>query len=137
MTLRPFAACLGAIVALTNLARGAFVLWLTYNVIHLTVRFLGVGWGYRGGPDVLGPRLRGGFERLTRMATLFGCIALGVLTAMLLAPAGEPRPLVFQVLLMAGIGVGFVVAQRPRPSPTEWALGAALVCTTAAWIRGV
>ena len=137
MTLRPCAACLGAIVAVTNLARGALVMWLSYNVIHLTVRFLGVGWGYRRGPEVFGPELRGGFERLTRWIALSGCVALGVLTATLLAPGGEPRPLVFQMLLMAGIGVGFVVAQRPRPSPTEWALGAAALCTAAAWIRGV
>ena len=60
-----------------------------------------------------------------------------VLTAMLLAPAGEPRPLVFQVLLMAGIGVGFLLAQRPRPSPSEWSLGVAAVCLVAAWVRGV
>jgi PTS system mannose-specific IID component len=136
MTLRPFAACLGAIVALTSLARGALVLWVCYNAVHLTVRFLGVGWGYRQGPEVLGPRLRQRLERWTRLASLGGCVALGVLIANLLAPGGVPRPLVFQVVMMAGIGVGFVVAQRPRPSPTEWALGAAVLCVAASWMRG-
>jgi len=32
--------------------------------------------------------------------------------------------------------VGFVVALKPRPSTTEWALGIAVLCVAAAWMRG-
>jgi mannose/fructose/N-acetylgalactosamine-specific phosphotransferase system component IID len=136
MTLRPLAACVGALVAFTGLGRGAVALWLCYNAIHLPIRFLGVGWGYRMGPAVMGPVLRGRLERLTRLLSLAGCVVLGVLTAEMFTPGGTPRPLIFQVVLVAGIGVGFVVAQRPRPSATEWALGAAVMCGIAAWTRG-
>jgi PTS system mannose-specific IID component len=136
LTLRPFAATLGAIVALDRLPSGAVVLWVCYNALHLTLRGFGVGWGYRRGPAVLSDGLREALERLTRLIALVGSAALGVLIAMLLAPGGDPRPLVFQIVLMSGIGVGFVVAQRPRPSPTEWALGAAALCVAASWMRG-
>ncbi|MBI1798515.1 MAG: PTS mannose/fructose/sorbose transporter family subunit IID [Candidatus Eisenbacteria bacterium] len=135
MTLRPFAACLGAAFALGGMVRGALAMWVCYNAVHLTWRFLGTGWGYRSGPAVLGKGLRASLERLTRLAALGGCVVIGVLIAALLAPHGAPRRLVFQVAMMAGIGVGFVVAQRPRPSPTEWALGAAVLCVAASWLR--
>jgi PTS system mannose-specific IID component len=136
LTLRPLAACLGAMFAFGSLARGAAVFWLCYNVFHLSIRFLGVGWGYRGGPEVVATQLRSRLERLTEWAGLAGCVVLGILNAQLIAAGGTPRPLVFQLVLLAGIGVGFVVAQRPRPSATEWALGAAVLCLTAAWARG-
>jgi PTS system mannose-specific IID component len=136
LTLRPLAACLGAMFAFGSLLRGAIAFWLCYNVFHLSIRFLGVGWGYRGGPEVVATRLRGRLERLTVWAGLAGCVVLGILNAQLIASGGTPRPLVFQLVLLAGIGVGFVVAQRPRPSATEWALGAAVLCMAAAWARG-
>ena len=136
LTLRPFAACLGALLAPSGMVRGALALWLCYNAVHLTVRLRGVSWGYRRGPEVMGERLRSGFGWLVLLVSLAGCVALGVLTATLLAPGGEPRPLVFQIMLVTGIGVGFVVALRPRPSPTEWALGIAGLCLAAAWLRG-
>jgi len=136
MTLRPLAACVGALLAPAGMVRGALALWLCYNAVHLTLRFRGVGWGYRHGPEVLGERLRGAVGWLTLLISLGGCVVLGILTATLLAPGGVPRSLVFQVMLLTGIGVGFVVALRPRPSPTEWALGIAALCIAAAWMRG-
>src|SRR6267378_454242 len=120
MTLRPLAACVGALLAPAGMVRGALALW----------------WGYRHGPEVLGERLRGAVGWLTLLISLGGCVVLGILTATLLAPGGVPRSLVFQVMLLTGIGVGFVVALRPRPSPTEWALGIAALCIAAAWMRG-
>jgi len=136
MTLRPFAACLGVLLAAGSLVRGALALWVCYNAVHLTVRTLGVGWGYRGGPEVLSARLRPALERLTWLFTIAGCVLLGVLTASLLAPGGAPRSLVFQTVMVAGIAVGFVVALKPRPSTTEWALGIAVLCVAVAWMRG-
>ncbi|MGH7741396.1 MAG: PTS system mannose/fructose/sorbose family transporter subunit IID, partial [Candidatus Eiseniibacteriota bacterium] len=136
LTLRPLAACLGALLAFGSLLRGAVAFWLCYNVFHLTIRFLGVGWGYQGGPEILSTRLRARLEQLTEWAGLAGCVVLGILNAELIASGGTPRPLVFQLVLLAGIGIGFVVAQRPRPSATEWALGAAVLCLAAGWARG-
>ena len=135
LTLRPFAACLGMLVALGGSWKGALALWLCYNVVHLSVRFYGVGWGYRAGPEVLGPGLRRNFERLTRLLCVSGAALVGVIVAWLLVPGGEPRPLVFQAVLAAGLGLGLVTAQRPRPSPTEWALGAGALCVAATWFR--
>jgi hypothetical protein len=134
-TLRPFVACLGVLMALAGSWAGALALWLTYNLFHLGVRFLGVGWGYRAGTAVLEPRVRRRFERLTRVIGITGVAVAGVTTAWLLAPAGEPRPLAFEVALTAGRGLGFVVGLRPRPSPSEWALGAGVLCVAAAWLR--
>jgi mannose/fructose/N-acetylgalactosamine-specific phosphotransferase system component IID len=134
-TLRPFVACLGVLMALAGSWAGALALWLTYNLFHLGVRFLGVGWGYRAGTAVLEPRVRRRFERLTRVIGITGVAVAGVTTAWLLAPAGEPRPLAFVVALTAGLGLGFVVGLRPRPSPSEWALGAGVLCVAAAWLR--
>jgi mannose/fructose/N-acetylgalactosamine-specific phosphotransferase system component IID len=135
-TLRPFAACVGALFALGGPWRGALALWVCYNAVHLTVRLRGVRWGYEGGPSFAGAPLRVPLERLTRLAALGGCVVVAALIAALLVPGGTPRPLVFQAVLVAGITVGFIVAPRPRPSPTEWALGAAVLCVVAAWMRG-
>jgi mannose/fructose/N-acetylgalactosamine-specific phosphotransferase system component IID len=134
-TLRPFAACLGVLVALGGSWLGAVVLWVCYNLLHLGVRFLGVGWGYRAGTAVLDLPQRRRFERLTESIALLGTLLVGVTTAWLLVPGGEPRPLVFQAVFVAGLGLGLVSAARPRPSPTEWALGVGALCVAATWFR--
>jgi mannose/fructose/N-acetylgalactosamine-specific phosphotransferase system component IID len=134
-TLRPFAALLGVLVALGGSWRGAVALWVCYNIFHLGVRFLGVGWGYRAGTAVLDLAQRRRFERLTGTIALLGTMLTGVTTAWLLVPGGEPRPLVFQAVFVAGLGLGLVAAARPRPSPTEWALGVGVLCVAATWFR--
>lgn len=134
-TLRPVAACVGIAVALHGPAwAGALTLWLTYNAGHQTVRFAGVGWGWREGPAVLGDRLRGRFERAIHLLTLVGTAAVGVIVAMLMVPQGYPRPLAWQATLAAGLVVGLLSAQRPRPSPVEWALGGGALSLAAAWM---
>ncbi len=134
-TLRPFSALLGILVALGGSWLGALVMWVCYNTLHLGVRLLGVGWGYRAGTAVLDPIQRGRLEDLTRRLSLLGTALVGVVTAWVLAPAGTPRPLVFQAVFAAGLGLGFVASARPRPSPTEWALGAGALCVAATWFR--
>ena len=134
-TLRPFAACVGITLVLAGRPWGALALWTIYNAFHLGIRFAGVGWGYREGPTVLGDRLRGRLERLTRLLATAGAGLIGVLTALLLVSGGNPRPVVFQITLAAGLGVGFLAAQRGRPSPTEWALGTGALCLAAVWFR--
>jgi PTS system mannose-specific IID component len=134
-TLRPFAALLGVLVALGGSWLGAVALWVCYNIFHLGVRFLGVGWGYRVGTAVLDLAQRRRFERLTGTISLLGTMLTGVTTAWLLVPGGQPRPLVFQAVFVAGLGLGLVAAARPRPSPTEWALGVGALCVAAAWFR--
>jgi mannose PTS system EIID component len=134
-TLRPFAALLGVLVALGGSWRGAVALWVCYNIFHLGVRFLGVGWGYRAGTAVLDLAQRRRFERLTGTIAVLGTALAGVTTAWLLVPGGEPRPLVFQAIFAAGLGLGLVAAARPRPSPTEWALGVGVLCVVATWFR--
>jgi mannose/fructose/N-acetylgalactosamine-specific phosphotransferase system component IID len=135
LTVRPFAACLGVLVALGGSWLGAVALWVCYNLLHLGVRFLGVGWGYRAGTAVLDEPQRRRFERLTERVALLGTMLVGVTTAWLLAPQGAPRPLVFQAVFTAGLGLGLVVGTRPRPSATEWALGAGVLCVVATWFR--
>ena len=132
-TLRPLAACLGVLFAGAAPWTGAAVLWLCYNLFHQGVRFLGVGWGYREGPAVLGEGLRRRIERLTRLLALLGTAVAGVTIAALLVPGGVARPLPFQAALAAGLRTGLIVAQRSRPSPTEWALGAGALCVVAAF----
>lgn len=134
-TLRPFAACLGVLFALGGAWHGAAAMWLCYNAVHLPIRFRGVRWGYRAGPSVLNDGLRRNFELLTRALCVFGAGLVGVVVAFLLVPAGTPRPLVFQASLAAGLGLGLITAQRARPSPTEWALGAGALCVVATWLR--
>ncbi len=135
LTLRPFAACLGVLVALGGSWLGALALWACYNFLHLGMRILGVAWGYRLGTAVLGEEQRRRFARLTDRIALLGAILVGVTMAWLLAPEGTPRPVLFQVVLAAGLGLGLVVALRPRPSPTEWALGLGALCVAATWFR--
>jgi mannose PTS system EIID component len=132
-TLRPFAASLGVLVALLHGWWGALALWAAYNTLHLGVRFAGVRWGYVQGPAVLGEPLRLKFGRFATGLCVLGSAVLGLVTAWLLVPAGQPRPLAAEAAIAAGIGVGLVAAQRSRPSPTEWALGAGVLCMIAAW----
>ena len=135
--LRPFAACVGILLALAGSWRGALAMWAIYNLVHLGVRFQGVAWGYRAGPAVLGGSTRARLERLTRWLHVLGCLVVGVAVAWLLVPGGQPRPLVFQATLAAGLGLGLVTAQRARPSPTEWALGVGALAVIATWHRAI
>jgi len=134
-TLRPLAACLGVLFAVTaGLGPGALALLLCYNAVHQPVRALGVGWGYRDGPSVLST-LRPRFDRLTGRLCAGGAGMVGVLVAALLVPGGAPRPLAFQALLALGLALGLLAAQRSRPSPTGWALGVGCLSLAAMWLR--
>lgn len=136
-SLRPFAATLGVLVALARPEApwGALVLWLTYASLHLAVRFLGVGWGWKEGPAVLGGALRNRLEQVVTTLAYAGCAALGVVVAWSLSPGGEMRPIAVQSALAAGLGLGLVAARRARPSPTQWALGLGALTILAAWMR--
>src|SRR5437867_2427318 len=102
-TLRPFAACLGVLLALGGSWTGALALWVCYNAVHLTLRQRGVAWGYRVGPTVLGRGLRERLERLVSLLSEFGAALVGVVVAALLVPGGEPQSLTFQVTLAGGL----------------------------------
>jgi PTS system mannose-specific IID component len=127
-TLRPFAACLGVLFAVLGSPFGAIVLLLSYNVVHLGLRFTGVGIGHAAGPAVLGGGLRDRLEALVRRLGLLGSVLIGVLVAALLAPGGEPASLTFQATLIGGLLFGILAALRSRPSPTQWALGLGVMC---------
>ncbi len=133
LTLRPLAACLGLILAIGGSPAGAAVLWVCYNAMHQSLRLAGVFWGYRLGPKVLSGELRPRLERLVHAWAIIGAAAVGSIVALLLVPGGTPRPLAFQLVLACGLGLGLVAAQRVRPSPTEWALGAGVLCLILAW----
>lgn len=134
-TLRPVAACLGIWAALAGHPIAALVMWIAYNIPHLGLRVLGVRWGYQLGPAVLSGALRRQLESLTRLLNALGAALIGVLLAWIIAPGGEPHLLVFEATLGAGLGLGFLAALRPRPSPTEWALGLGALCLIAVWFR--
>ncbi len=134
-TLRPVAACLGIWLALHGPAWvAALSLWLAYNAAHQTVRVAGVGWGWRAGPAVLDERLRRRFESAIRLLVLLGTAGIGAIVATLLVPGGIPRPWSWQATLGAGLVMGLLSAQRPRPSPVEWALGVGALSLVAAWM---
>jgi mannose/fructose/N-acetylgalactosamine-specific phosphotransferase system component IID len=135
LTLRPWVAVLGVTVALFADWRGALVMWLAYNLVHLSLRWRGVWWGYREGPGVLNEGLRAAFERLIDRLGVSGAALTGVLVAMLLAPGGDPGKITFQVLLMAGLMLGILTTARARPSATQWALGFGLLTLIASWLR--
>jgi len=134
-TLRPVAACVGVLLVLNGHRFGALAMWACYNFVHLGMRVAGVEWGYREGPQVLGPTLRGRLEELVRGLGALGAALIGLIVATALVPRGDPRPLVYQATLAAGLVLGLLVAQRARPSPTEWALGVGALCIVAAWTR--
>ena len=134
-TLRPVAACVGVLLALNGRWIGALAMWVCYNVVHLGLRFAGVGWGYRRGPQVLAGPLRPRLEELVRGLGALGAALVGLIVAAVLVPGGTPRPIVFQAALAAGLVLGLLTAQRARPSPTEWALGVGALCTVAGWLR--
>ena len=136
LTLRPVAACVGLVFALNGHWWGALAMWACYNWIHLGLRFGGVGWGYREGPQVLSTALRARLEELVRGFGALGAALVGLIVATVLVPGGIPRPMAFQAALAAGLVLGLIAAQRPRPSPTEWALGVGVLCVVAAWVRG-
>jgi len=60
---------------------------------------------------------------------------VGILTAVLLVPGGEPREVTFQVLLIAGLVLGLLSAARARPTPSQWALGLGVLTVASAWLR--
>ena len=127
-TLRPFAACLGVLFAVLGSPFGAVALLVTYNAVHLVLRFTGVGIGHAAGPAVLGSGLRDRLEAMVRRLGILGSMLIGVLVAALLAPGGEPASLTFQATLIGGILFGMLAALRSRPSPTQWALGLGALC---------
>jgi PTS system mannose-specific IID component len=134
-TLRPLAACAGVWVALHDHPRvGALAAWLSYNAAHQVIRFAGVGWGWRAGPAVLDDRLRRRFELAIRLLGLAGVAVIGAVVATLLVPGGMPRSLAWQSTLAAGLVLGLITAQRPRPSPVEWAMGIGVLSLVAAWM---
>jgi len=135
LTLRPVAACVGLVFAISGRWFGALAMWACYNWIHLGLRFAGVEWGYREGPDVLGTPLRARLEELVRGLSALGAALVGLIVATVLVPGGEPRPMVFQAALAGGLVLGMLTAQRARPSPTEWALGIGMLCIVAGWMR--
>ena len=134
-SLRPFAAAVGVLVAMTHPTQGwgAIALWLVYALPHLTMRFGGVAWGYAAGPAVLSGAFRDRLEAAVRWLALLGCVVLGVALAWALAPAGEPRPIAVQCSLAVGLGGGLLTAQRARPSPTRWALAFGFIGLILAW----
>jgi mannose PTS system EIID component len=133
--LRPAAACVGVLLVLGGHRLGALAMWACYNLLHLGLRVAGVGWGYREGPAVLGSALRPRLEALVRGLGSLGAVLVGLIVAVALVPGGEARPLPYQASLAAGLVLGVITAQRARPSPTEWALGAGALCLVAAWMR--
>jgi mannose/fructose/N-acetylgalactosamine-specific phosphotransferase system component IID len=135
-SLRPFAACLGILLALTGSWAGAAGLWVCYNLVHQTVRHLGVGWGYRAGPGVLNDSFRRRFQMLVRVLSILGALLVGVLSAAFLVPGGEPAPLVFQASLAAGLTLGLIAARRSRPSASEYGIALCVMCVVAAWFGG-
>jgi mannose PTS system EIID component len=135
-SLRPFAACLGVLLATTGTWVGAAALWLCYNLVHQTVRGLGISWGYRTGPAVLDQDMRHRFQGLIQILNLGGAGLVGVIAAGLMVPGGNPAPLVFQALLAAGLTLGLIASRRSRPSPSEWGLGIGVLCVIAVWFRG-
>ena len=134
-TLRPLAACLGVWLAIDGRWWGALVMWLCYNLLHLGVRWAGVRWGYRVGPAVLSGGLRNRFEGGTRLLASLGAVVIGGILAWLVAPSGNGPTVLFEASLGAGLGLGLLGALRPRPTPTEWALGLGVLCVIAAWFR--
>jgi PTS system mannose-specific IID component len=134
-TLRPFAAMLGILAALLWTWPGAVVLWVCYNMLHLGLRFGGIGWGYAHGPAAVGEVFRRRIEALVRGLQLAGTVVIGATVAWILAPAGQPLPIVQQAAVGAGLLLGLLGAQRARPSPTEWALGLGVLCIVVTWIR--
>jgi PTS system mannose-specific IID component len=137
-TLRPFAACLGVLLVAAGMhpAVGALALVLCYNLLHQTVRVRGVAWGYARGPEVLDAGLRGRLQRWIRLLATGGAALTGALVALVLAPDGVPRSIGEQMLFVGGLALGLVSARRARPSPTEWALVAGVVCIVVSWLRG-
>lgn len=135
-TLRPFAAVTGVLLALLGVPWAAAGLWMCYNVLHLPLRFAGVEDGVRRGPAVLDQALRRRLEQLAHGLAVLGTGALGCVVAVLLVPGGQPQSLAFQATLAAGLALGYLTAQRARPSPTEWALGLGALCVLTAWLRG-
>lgn len=135
-TLRPFAACLGILLAISGSWLGAAALWVCYNLVHQTVRHLGVGWGYRAGPGVLNDTLRQRFQTLIRLLAILGAALVGVLSAAFLVPGGDPAPLVFQASLAAGLTLGMIAARRSRPSASEYGIALCIMCVVAAWFGG-
>jgi mannose PTS system EIID component len=132
-TLRPFAACLGVALLLLGWRWGALAMWLAYNGVHQTVRMLGVRWGYAQGPAVASGALRSRSEGLIGWLARLGALVVGVILACLMVPGGEPSRPGFQMLLAGGLALGLIVAPRPRPSPTEWALLIGVVALFLGW----
>jgi mannose/fructose/N-acetylgalactosamine-specific phosphotransferase system component IID len=134
-TLRPLAACLGVVFALSGSAYGAVALWAGYNAVHLTLRLAGVGIGHAEGPALLSGTLRGRLESLVRRLSLIGCVVVGVVVAALLAPHGDPASLATEATLVGGLLFGMLAALRSRPSPTQWGLGLGVLCLLAGFAR--
>jgi PTS system mannose-specific IID component len=131
-TLRPLAACLGVLFALRPSPLGAAVLLVSYNVIHLGVRWLGTGWGFERGPAVLDAERRADFERLVAWWGALGAGIIGLLVAAQLEPAarGGMRP---ALGFLVGLATGLAVAGRARPTPTEMALAIAGLALAMTW----
>jgi len=84
---------------------------------------------------VLSEGLRTALERLIGRLSVMGSMLVGILTAVLLVPGGEPREVTFQVMLIAGLVLGLLTAARARPTPSQWAFGLGALTVASAWLR--
>ena len=138
-TLRPFARLLGrAAGAGAGAVGGAVALWLCYNVVHSAMRFGGRRLGLPARAGGAGPGAAPRLERADRAGRPCWARAAGRRDRGGAAGAGR-RAAARRVPGHArgrARRSGCSTAQRARPSPTEWALGAGGLCVVAAWLRG-
>jgi PTS system mannose-specific IID component len=78
-TLRPVTAALGASIALTGSILGPILFFLLFNIVRLTIRWVGVSYGYSKGTTIVADMAGGRLQKLTEGASILGLFIMGAL----------------------------------------------------------
>ncbi|PTX53996.1 PTS system N-acetylgalactosamine-specific IID component [Melghirimyces profundicolus] len=80
LTLLPITAGIGASIAMEGSLAGPIVFLLTFNAIHLMLRFGGIFYGYNTGVKAL-QKLKSGTQAISRAASIVGLTVVGGMIA--------------------------------------------------------
>ena len=78
-TLRPVLAALGATIALGGSILGPLLFFFGFNIVRLSIRWIGISYGYEKGTAIVKDMAGGTLQKLTEGASILGLFIMGVL----------------------------------------------------------
>ncbi|WMC18850.1 MAG: PTS mannose transporter subunit IID [Enterobacteriaceae bacterium PSpicST2] len=80
-TIRPILSALGAGIAMDGSLLGPIIFFVSFNIIRLTIRYLGVIYGYKKGINIIKDISDGVLQKITEGASILGLFVMGALVS--------------------------------------------------------